>query len=75
MADNSVTPPRQDETLSYRHWIKTLDAIERHPSSDEMVKQLASMCRVLVQLGRHDPHIGVYLNQQASEAMEAVNGD
>jgi len=70
-----MKPPRQDEALSYRHWIKTLDAIELHPSSDEMVKQLAQVCRMLVQLGRYDPHIGIYLNQRASEAMEAESGD
>jgi len=75
VSDNSLTPPRQGGPLSYQHWIKTLDAIQLHPSSDEMVKQLALMCRVLVQLGRYDPHIGAYLDQRALEAMEAESGD
>jgi hypothetical protein len=69
MSDNPVT------ALSYDYWVRTMNTLQAHPSSNEATKQLAGMCQRLMEINRHDPETIKYLNAEGARAMnEGRNG-
>lgn len=67
-----MTPPCQDGVTAITHsfWVKTMETMMKHPSSNEATRQLAEMCLHLIQLNKSDPETIEYLNACAARAME-----
>ena len=68
-----MTPPDENElvAMTYPYWVKTMETLQTHPSSDTTHKQLAAMVLALIELNKHNPATIEFLNTRGSEALES----